>query len=117
MHKDKEGSQREEEQQPEYIPSPKRGTLEVQNKKSTSIHPGVMAAAMSASKAGQTQQDNQAIAYDHNVSKWCADARRQLKMETKMTWSPRNCRDDDDKNDNDDDNFHDGKPSSSVSLV
>ena len=38
------------------------------------------------------------------VSTWFANARRRLKKENKMTWSPRNrCGDDDDADKNDDD--------------
>ena len=38
------------------------------------------------------------------VSTWFANARRRLKKENKMTWSPRNkCDDDGDKNDSDND--------------
>ena len=36
------------------------------------------------------------------VSTWFANARRRLKKENKMTWSPRNRSEDDDDDDNDD---------------
>ena len=41
------------------------------------------------------------------VSTWFANARRRLKKENKMTWSPRNRCDDDD--DDDPDDVKDGK--------
>ena len=44
------------------------------------------------------------------VSTWFANARRRLKKENKMTWSPRNrCGDDDDDKCEDDDDSDDGK--------
>lgn len=42
------------------------------------------------------------------VSTWFANARRRLKKENKMTWSPRNRCDDDDDDDHDDDRNPDG---------
>lgn len=44
------------------------------------------------------------------VSTWFANARRRLKKENKMTWSPRNRSEDGtEDNDNDDDDLDDGK--------
>ena len=40
------------------------------------------------------------------VSTWFANARRRLKKENKMTWSPRNRSEDGDDIDNDDDDDH-----------
>lgn len=50
------------------------------------------------------------------VSTWFANARRRLKKENKMTWSPRNRCDDDDDEDDDDDDRDDVKDGKILSL-
>lgn len=52
------------------------------------------------------------------VSTWFANARRRLKKENKMTWSPRNNRNADDEDDDEDmDERNVERPSSSVSVL
>uniref|UniRef100_A0A915D3B6 Homeobox domain-containing protein n=1 Tax=Ditylenchus dipsaci TaxID=166011 RepID=A0A915D3B6_9BILA len=51
------------------------------------------------------------------VSTWFANARRRLKKENKMTWSPRNRQADDEDEDDDDEICRNERPSSSVSVL